>query len=99
MYKCNKKEVNTPDGVGKCVTYPLALVKSCNSENLCQGGGSEGYKMEVSRGIWDSAQTLIHYTGETTMNKLHDMMDEKKRWNHKAHYSRQHIFMPDESPS
>lgn len=30
------------------------------------------------------------------MHKLRDMMDEKERSNHKAHYARQHIFMPDE---
>lgn len=69
-----------------------------NFQNRCQGGGSGGYEMEVSRGIWDSVQTLIHYTGETTMHKLRDMMDEKERCNHKAHYPRQHIFMLDESP-
>lgn len=52
--------------------------------------------MGVRRGIWDSVQTLIHCTGETTMHKLRDMMDEKERSNQKAHYARQHIFMPDE---
>lgn len=66
-----------------------------NFQNRCQGGGSGGYEMGVRRGIWDSVQTLIHCTGETTMHKLRDMMDEKERSNHKAHYARQHIFMPD----
>lgn len=35
--------------------------------------------MEVSRGIWDTAQTLIQHTGETTTHKLYDKMDEKKK--------------------
>lgn len=33
------------------------------------------------------------------MHKLNYMMDEKKKYNHEAHYSRHRIFMPDESPS
>lgn len=44
-------------------------------------------------------QSLIHYTGETTMHKLISMMNEKERCNHRAHYSRQHMFMPDISSS
>lgn len=83
------------------------LLSPGNFWNQCQGGGSGGYEMEITKGIWEQLpktkffhlQSLMHYTGETKMHKVNAMMNEKWRCNHKAHYSRQHMFMAEISPS
>lgn len=44
---------------------------------------------------------IPNYTivGETTVHKLNGTVNKKERYNHKVHYLKQHMFMPDISPS